>query len=153
MWFPVTTTSTGCTRDMLRLKIYSLFIWDSNWAGSAAFLCPEAHNTSLQLVCSLVGIVKHILAALCDHHTAAGTNWSINDNENNGPGISLVVQWLRLQAPNEEGLGSIPGQGTRSHRPQLRVYMLQLKILHAQGKLKIQCAATKTWCRQINKII
>ena len=30
-------------------------------------------------------------------------------------GTFLVVQWLRLQAPNAGGLGSIPGQGTRSH--------------------------------------
>ena len=28
-------------------------------------------------------------------------------------GTSLVVQWLRLHAPNPEGLGSVPGQGTR----------------------------------------
>ncbi|TEA34794.1 hypothetical protein DBR06_SOUSAS11910017, partial [Sousa chinensis] len=28
---------------------------------------------------------------------------------------SLVVQWLRLHAPNGGGPGSIPGQGTRSH--------------------------------------
>ena len=31
-----------------------------------------------------------------------------------------LVQWLRLRAPNAEGLGSIPGQGTRSHIPQQR---------------------------------
>ena len=30
-------------------------------------------------------------------------------------GISLVVQWLRLCAPNAGGPGSIPDQGTRSH--------------------------------------
>ena len=30
-------------------------------------------------------------------------------------GTSLVVQWLRLHAPNSGGLGSIPGQGF--HRP------------------------------------
>ena len=30
-------------------------------------------------------------------------------------GTSLVVQWLRLCAPNVGGPGSIPGQGTRSH--------------------------------------
>ena len=53
-----------------------------------------------------------------------------------GPGISLVVQWLRLQAPNEGGLGSIPGQGNRSHRPQPRVHMLQLKILRATRKIE-----------------
>ena len=34
-------------------------------------------------------------------------------------GTSLVVQWLRLCTPTAEGLGSIPGQGTRSHILQL----------------------------------
>ena len=38
-------------------------------------------------------------------------------------GTSLVVQWLQLHAPNAGGLGSIPGQGTRSRMPQLRVCM------------------------------
>ena len=57
-------------------------------------------------------------------------------------GTSLVVQWLRLHAPNARGMGSIPGQGTRSHMPPLRVHMPQLKILHA---------TTKARCSQINK--
>ena len=35
-------------------------------------------------------------------------------------GISLVVQWLRLHAPNAGSPGLIPGQGTRSHMLQLR---------------------------------
>ena len=35
-------------------------------------------------------------------------------------GTSLVVQWLRFHAPNAGGLGSIPGQGTRSHTLQLK---------------------------------
>ena len=41
---------------------------------------------------------------------------------NNGliSGISLVVQWLRLCAPNAGGPGLIPAWGTRSHMPQLR---------------------------------
>ena len=46
-------------------------------------------------------------------------------------GTSLVVQWLKLCAPNAGDLGSIPGQGS---------HMLQLKILH-----------DTTWCSQINK--
>ncbi|TEA37365.1 hypothetical protein DBR06_SOUSAS1910057, partial [Sousa chinensis] len=50
--------------------------------------------------------------------------------------ISLVVQWLRLCAPNAGGLGSIPGQGTRSFMPQLRVHMLQLNIPHAATKTR-----------------
>ena len=44
--------------------------------------------------------------------------------KNQAIGTSLVVQWVRLCAPNEGGLGSIPGRGTRSHMPQLRVCMM-----------------------------
>ena len=47
---------------------------------------------------------------------------------------SLVVQGLRFQAPRAEGLGFIPGQGTRSHMLQLRVRMPQLQIPHAAAK-------------------
>ena len=36
-------------------------------------------------------------------------------------GTSLVVQWLRLHTPNAGSLGSISGQGTTSHMPQLRL--------------------------------
>ena len=35
-------------------------------------------------------------------------------------GTSLVVQWLRLHAPNAGGQDSIPGQGTGCHMPQLK---------------------------------
>ena len=50
-------------------------------------------------------------------------------------GTSLLVQWLRFCTPNTGGLGSIPGQKTRSYRPQL-------KISHATAKIR---------CSQINK--
>ena len=36
------------------------------------------------------------------------------------PGTSLVVQWLRLYVLNAGIHGLNPGQGTRSHMPQLR---------------------------------
>ena len=39
---------------------------------------------------------------------------------------AAAVQRLKLWAPNVGGLGSILGWGTRSHIPQLRVWMLQL---------------------------
>ena len=58
-----------------------------------------------------------------------------------GFGTSLV-QWLRLRAPRAGGPGSTPGQGTRSHMPQLRVHTQQLKIPHT---------AMKTQCRQIKE--
>ena len=51
----------------------------------------------------------------------------------------LVVQWLRLHHQRRQP--GIPGQGTRSHMPQLQVCMMQLKILHT---------ATKTQCSQVN---
>ena len=38
-------------------------------------------------------------------------------------GLPLEIQWLRLYASNAEGPGSIPGQGTRYHMLQLRVFM------------------------------
>jgi len=47
--------------------------------------------------------------------------WGIYSSKVETGGTSLVVQWLRLHAPNTGGLGSIPHQGTRSHVPQLRV--------------------------------
>ena len=53
---------------------------------------------------------------------------------------SLVVQWLRRHSQCR-GPSSIPGQGTRSCMPQLRVHMPQ--VLHA---------ATKTWQSQINEL-
>ena len=42
-------------------------------------------------------------------------------------GTPLVVQWLRLLAPKARAPGLIPDQGTRSHMPQRRVHMLQLR--------------------------
>ena len=36
-------------------------------------------------------------------------------------GTPLVVRWLRLHAPNAGGLGSIPGQGTKSYMLQQRL--------------------------------
>ena len=49
---------------------------------------------------------------------------------------------VKIHAPNAGGLGSISGQGTRSHMLQTGVHRPQLKILHA---------ATKTQYSQINK--
>ena len=45
-------------------------------------------------------------------------------------GTSLVAQWLRLCIANAGGLGLLPGRGTISHLPQLRVHTPQLKIPH-----------------------
>ena len=41
-----------------------------------------------------------------------------NSHQQAKEGTSLAVQWLRLLTPNAGDLGSIPGQGTRSHSLQ-----------------------------------
>jgi len=43
-----------------------------------------------------------------------------------------VLQWLRLSTPNAEGLGSISGQGTRSHVPQLKILHTATNSRHSQ---------------------
>ena len=48
-----------------------------------------------------------------------------------------MAQWLKLQASNAGGPGSIPGQGTKSH-------MLQLRVHKPQWRLKMLLAATDT---------
>ena len=45
-----------------------------------------------------------------------------------------IIWRLRLHAPSAWGPGSIPGQGTRSHRPQLRVCVPHLEIWHAAAE-------------------
>ena len=57
-----------------------------------------------------------------------------NVHKNSRLETPLVVQWLRLQAPNAGCLDLIPGLGTRSHILQPRVHMPQLKITRATSK-------------------
>ena len=47
-------------------------------------------------------------------------------------GISLVVQWLRLHAPNAGVLGLMPGQRTRYHMLQLKIPKATAKTQHNQ---------------------
>ena len=72
--------------------------------------------------------------------TRTHTQWNYSAIKKN-EGTSLVAQWVGLRTPNAGGPGSTPGQGTRSHVPQLRVHMPQLRS---------PPAATNTQCDQIN---
>ena len=47
-------------------------------------------------------------------------------------GTSLVVQWLRCHAPHAGGPDLIPGQGTRSHMPQLNILHAAIKTQYSQ---------------------
>ena len=59
-------------------------------------------------------------------------------------GASLVAQELGRHSPNEGTWGLLPGQGARSHTPQLGVRVLKSKSLHS---------ATKTQSSQVNKYL
>ena len=50
-------------------------------------------------------------------------------------GTLLVVQWLRFHTPNAGGPGLIPGQGIRSHMPQLKIPHAATKIPHVATKI------------------
>ena len=49
-------------------------------------------------------------------------------------GTSLVVQWVRLHAPNTGDPGLIPGRGTRSRMPQQRIPHATTKTRRSQNK-------------------
>ena len=65
-------------------------------------------------------------------------------------GTSLVVQWVRLHAPNAGGPGSIPGRGSRS---RMHATTKKSECRNQRSRvlqLKIPRAATKTQC-SLNK--
>jgi hypothetical protein len=62
-------------------------------------------------------------------------------------GISLVVLWKRLHAPNAEDTG----QGTRSHTLQVRSSRPQLRVFKPQPK--VPNTKTKVWKSPINEKI
>ena len=55
-----------------------------------------------------------------------------------------MLQWLRLHTANAGDAGSIPGQGARSHKSQLTVSMLHLKIPRVVMKMEDLLYTTKT---------
>ena len=59
---------------------------------------------------------------LCPNKPDSG---SIQKKKKKNGETSLVIQGLRLSAPNAGRLSSIPDQGTKSHILQLRISMLK----------------------------
>ena len=57
----------------------------------------------------------------------------------------MVVPWLRPCAPTAGSLGSIPGQGTRSHMPQLEESLCcNQRSCMLQWRSEIPCATAET---------
>ena len=108
---PGKTTGVGCRFLLQRVKVKS----ESEVVQS----CLPLRDP---MDCSLLGSSVHGI------FQARGLEWgAITFSQKAEVGTSLVVQWLRLSAPNAGVPGSIPVQGTRSHMPQLKVPMLQLR--------------------------
>ena len=81
----------------------------------------ERHLVQLQLTILLTIRRSRLFTRSCTHCFSG--IWGSSRNvctkgaifEGRLPGTCLVVQWLRLCAPNAGGLGSIPGWGTIEH--------------------------------------
>ena len=65
----------------------------------------------------------------------------LEDGSKNGPGTSLVVQWLRLQTLNTGGPGSIPGWKTRTHMPHTE------PVLQGPGAPSTEPTCPNSWRR------
>ena len=118
--------------------------WSRKWQPIPVFLPGKSHGQRLvgcsPWDCKESDMTEHT----CTHGHLWGRlymgvewKWDIASKKHvtyHASGTSLVVQWLRLCAAKAGGLGSIPAQGTRSHMPQLRSWMSQLKISNAAIK-------------------
>ena len=72
----------------------------------------------------MLGFVAHLVSVTTTELCHCSTSTAIDSmqmkwawlclNKTLFIGTSLVVQWVRLHAPNAGGFGSIPGHGTRS---------------------------------------
>ena len=84
-------------------------------------------------------MIKLLINLTITENTLFYTVNTTND-KNMFQGTSLVVQWVRLHAPNAGGPGSIPGQEMRSAcMPQLRSPHAATKSLHATTKRSACC--------------
>ena len=73
------------------------------------------------LACPVVLLPKHILKQHKYKYNNKTHSGVFRKSKTETP---LVVQWLRLRAPNARGLGLIPFQGIESHMLPLRIFSL-----------------------------
>ena len=126
----------------------SLPVLHSGCCGDTCLVCEHALPRGLARPGSRPSQIT-----LCPQHVAKSEHGAISHAlDDQGPRAAhfcliVTIHWkpgvrdfpgvpgLRLHTPSAEGLGSILGQGTRSHVPQLRVCLLQLELA---------CSAAKT---------
>ena len=64
----------------------------------------------------------------------------------------MMVQWLRLCAPNAVGSGSIPSQGTRPHMLQLRLGEAKSTTTTKYSKIPFQHALLTSFLKSNSNI-
>ena len=113
-----------------QLLPFILYKWKLHPRGSLCSPRAQGHRVAWSRTQSPVFqlCLQHVILIL---YVKSNTHKKININASRSiiciTGTSLVVQRLRLHIPNTGGWGSIPGQGTRPHMPQLRVWMPPLR--------------------------
>ena len=106
---PSSSVST-CVQHRKLLRRYITFILNKVQNKVQCILyCPsQSRQTTFQLLTCFIRPGAVVLDSTDE------------ENKTGVEGTSLVVQWLRLHDPNAGAPGSIPGQGPRSHMPQLK---------------------------------
>ena len=92
---------------------------------------PSCGNDSLNVCGMSEQSQKHEVTVSLWSHTSACQITEAKKNIFKDCWTPLVVQWPKLWVPNAGGLGSIPGQGTRSHVQKQELACCNKKIRHA----------------------
>ena len=92
----------------------------------------QAENNTINQI-DIVNTYKQVHPAITEHtffssshatFTKIGHILGHKTDFKNFKRTSLVIQWLRLHTLHAGGPGLIPGQGTRSHMPKLKILLV-----------------------------
>ena len=105
--------------------------WRRKWQPTPVFLPGKSHGQRSLAGCSPWDHERVGHNSVSKQQTSSFPKWKGRTFQ--------VAQWLRLCLPNAGGLGSIPGQGTRSCMLQLKTWCNHLSIYFFNWQLhKIQ---------------
>ena len=140
-WDSMVWFSGTCSPERYSWSFGSNFILgDGPWWIGIQDGSDSAWTDPVQLLPLVTAVQMKVEAAFTEKRARKDVGGDFPRGKTSLDMISLVVQWLKLCAPNAGGPSLIPGQEMSSH-------MLQLKIPHDAMEIKILHDATKTLCR------